>query len=581
MTPNTQSRGALVSRALALIAAAGLAACASGGGGSQDTIRAPDAGSRMRVAMAAEASGQPDVAVSMYAAAANASPADMEVQARYASALGRNGRLDEAEQVLVRALARRPRDPTLLVALGKLRVRKGSAAEAVEALDQALAQRPRDIAALNARGVALDLMGRHAEAQQSYRTAQAVDPANIPSSNNLAFSLMLSGQSSEAVAILSALRQRAGAPARVSNNLGIAQAATGDSRASQATLGGRVDGDDLRRIVDDLASGRQSRSPDEVLGGAPARVASQAAPPRGGAVRDLAEAGSVGRPGVVPPPPVLALNEPAVAPALPTVQETARPAAFVPDAPLAGGPPVVAEAPVIIVPAASDYVVAGSVVPMPADLVSSDVAQVAVPYIVAGSVRPDPASAGASEGAEVASPTAPDVQAPVRPARPRPALPAVLPDETLPAAPPLYRVALAGVVPANPASARCSAGQLVTRSGSHPTFGRIVFDGRPAGGYDVRTDAGGLSLRLRDLPCTPATGRVTLPRNVLAIRPDGDGGFRIETAAGARIQHFRLDGRIVVDVIDAGGTRITRNAPMLDTSAMTLASADMPLQRRP
>lgn len=243
--------GGIMGRILVGLATLALAACGTNNA-QRDVIRDPDSASRMRVASAAESAGQQDVALSMYAAAASAAPSDAETQARYAAALGRAGMMAEAEQVLARALQQSPREPRFLLALGQLRVRTGAAAEAISMFDQVLVQSPQSVAALNGRGIALDLLGRHAEAQQSYRTAQAVEPANMPAANNLAMSLMLDGRANEAVSILSALRQRSGAPPRVTTNLGLAQAASGDTQGSRTTLAGRVDEEDVGRIVESL-----------------------------------------------------------------------------------------------------------------------------------------------------------------------------------------------------------------------------------------------------------------------------------------------------------------------------------------
>jgi len=251
--PGPRPKAAAAGRMLMAIMAAGLAACAQTRP-AEDTIRDPDTSSRTRVALTAEAAGQPEIALSMYQAAAAAAPEDAAAQARYAAALGRTGQMQNAEQVLVRALGRRPRDPALLIALGQLRVRSGAAPEAVAVFDQLLAQRPRDIAALNGRSVALDLLGRHAEAQQGYRAVQAIDPSNIPAANKLAMSLLLDNQATEAVTILAGLRQRNGAPPRVATNLGIAQAASGDLAMAQATLEGRIEPSDLDRLVASLGS---------------------------------------------------------------------------------------------------------------------------------------------------------------------------------------------------------------------------------------------------------------------------------------------------------------------------------------
>jgi len=281
----TRRAGKGLARTLAVLATIGLAACASRGAPrysrdapQQETIRNPDTASRLRVAAAAEAAGQQDVALSMLGAAAAAAPSNLEVQARHAASLGRAGMMEEAEQVLTSALQRSSRDPSLILALGQLRVRMGASAEALTLFDQVLARLPQSVPALNGRGVALDLLGRHSEAQQSYRTAQAVEPANLATANNLAMSLMLDGQASEAVSILSGLSQRAGAPPRVATNLGIAQAASGDAASAQATLGGRVDLEDLGRIVDTLrpAGSAPLRTSGAAVGPSPVSAAGSA-----------------------------------------------------------------------------------------------------------------------------------------------------------------------------------------------------------------------------------------------------------------------------------------------------------------
>ncbi len=297
-------RGRLAGRVLAAVATLAVAACA-GSNSQRDAIRDPDAASRLRVAFAAEASGQQDVAISMYAAAAAAAPSNADAQARYAAALGRAGMMAEAEQVLTRALQDSPREPRFLLAMAQLRVRSGAAAEALSMFDQVLASTPRNLAALNGRGIALDLMGRHADAQQSYRTAQALDAMDVPSANNLAMSLMLEGRSSEAVLILTALRQRSNAPTRVVNNLGIAQAAAGDGQSARATLAGRVQEDDLNRIVQSLGPNQTAMTYSAARDRAPEPVRTAELSPFVTPVRDAEP-----EPVHTPPPVVAAVPEP-------------------------------------------------------------------------------------------------------------------------------------------------------------------------------------------------------------------------------------------------------------------------------
>lgn len=224
-------------------------------GCAQDDLREPDANSRMRVASAAEASGQMDVALSMFAAAAAREPENAEAQSRFAAALMRAGNRAQAEQVLAAAVRRRPNDARLLVQLGRLRLQSGAAGEALGHFDRVLAANSRSVEALDGRGVALDLMGRHPEAQDSYRRAQALAPNSISVANNLGLSLLLDGRPDEARAVLEPLARRSDAPQRVTANYAISLAATGDEAAARAVLG---DPDaDLRGLAESLRVQRQ------------------------------------------------------------------------------------------------------------------------------------------------------------------------------------------------------------------------------------------------------------------------------------------------------------------------------------
>jgi Flp pilus assembly protein TadD len=233
-----------------LLAAGTLAACANPG-----EVRDPDTASRLRVASAAEANGQMDVALSMYGSAAARDPNNAEVQARFAAALMRAGNRAQAEQVLAAAVQRRPDDPRLMLELGRMRLRSGAAGEALGLFDRVLARDARSVPALDGRGVALDLMGRHPEAQESYRRAQALAPDSISVANNLGLSLLLDGRPDEARAVLEPLARRADANQRVTANYAVALAATGDEAAARSVLGGEEA--DLRGVAEVLRVNRQ------------------------------------------------------------------------------------------------------------------------------------------------------------------------------------------------------------------------------------------------------------------------------------------------------------------------------------
>lgn len=238
-------------RLTATLATSLLVACSGTGEGP---TRLYDGSARLRVAEAAETSGQGEVALSLFAAAAAAEPDRAEVQARFSAALARGGNIGQAEQVLTRALERRRDHPLLLAGLGRLRLRAGAAEQALEIFTQLIAAAPRDAAALDGQGVALDLLGRHAEAERSYRQAMALAPDSIAPKNNLAISLLLAGRAAEAVAVLEPLALRSGTQPRIATNLAIARAAAGDGGVSQNVGTGPDKANDLTVLLQSLAA---------------------------------------------------------------------------------------------------------------------------------------------------------------------------------------------------------------------------------------------------------------------------------------------------------------------------------------
>jgi Flp pilus assembly protein TadD len=188
-------------RNVTLFAAALLAGCASFQPGSAPAPGA-DAARQLRVAAAAERSGQMDVALSLYGAAYEADPANPEIAQRFSNALLSVNETMRAREVLVEARRRHPTDAALLQAEGRVLLELGEAEAALVLFEAQLARTPRDARALNGRGIALDLLGRHAEARASYLEARAVEPRNPLWSGNLALSLMLSGCHEQAEALL-------------------------------------------------------------------------------------------------------------------------------------------------------------------------------------------------------------------------------------------------------------------------------------------------------------------------------------------------------------------------------------------
>jgi Flp pilus assembly protein TadD len=238
---------------LAGVLCAALSGCAQPPG-SEAAKQTMPADSRLRVALAAEQSGDRELAVTMYAAAAEEAPNDTVVLQRCAEGLARSGRLAEAASLLTRHMPSGPRRTDLMLTLGSIEVLAGQPMQADAALSEVLAVRPDDVKALTNRGIALDMEKRHAEAQALYRKALALAPGDVAISNDLALSLMLSGHAMEARQVLLPFRDVADLPERVRINLGIVEAAGGDHASAQQLLAGSVNARDLAALTQAIQS---------------------------------------------------------------------------------------------------------------------------------------------------------------------------------------------------------------------------------------------------------------------------------------------------------------------------------------
>src|SRR5690242_2114608 len=117
---------------------------------------------RLRVAQAAEESGDYTLAESIYAGASAAAPTDATVQLHYADALMRLGRINQAREVLSRHLKTVTDPGPLRGGLGAIYVLQGEPAQAVSEFDAVMASSS-DMRWVVNKAVALDLLGHHDE----------------------------------------------------------------------------------------------------------------------------------------------------------------------------------------------------------------------------------------------------------------------------------------------------------------------------------------------------------------------------------------------------------------------------------
>ena len=106
------------------------------------------------------------------------------------------------------------------------------------------------------------------------------------------------------------------------------------------------------------------------------------------------------------------------------------------------------------------------------------------------------------------------------------------------------------------------------RSGSHPDYGRLVIETGGAAAYKFEQAGDRLAVRFADdiiLGQPPAA-----PRNVLAITTDGSTLF-FTIRHGAQIHPMRMDGRVVIDIMDfAAGARPGWHPPLSMASSPEL-----------
>lgn len=173
------------------LALAACAAASDGGDPRHQEAVATDPAAMMRIASAAEQSGDLGSATVFYRRAALLQPDLVAAEVGTARTLAQVGDVDQALDVLRGAHARLPGDGDLTKMLGRLLVVAKRPADAVTVFDEGLATNPRATALLVGKGVALDKLGRHLDAQQAYGAALAIDPGDATARDNLALSKTL------------------------------------------------------------------------------------------------------------------------------------------------------------------------------------------------------------------------------------------------------------------------------------------------------------------------------------------------------------------------------------------------------
>lgn len=127
---------------------------------------------------------------------------------------------------------------------------------------------------------------------------------------------------------------------------------------------------------------------------------------------------------------------------------------------------------------------------------------------------------------------------------------------------------------ANEAPAAEAVPAIGVRTGSHPGYGRVVFDWPARTPYEAVPTADGLLIRF-EAPGRARLGAVMAPRNVTGIAAEGD-GVRISARQGARFRTFHHGPKLVVDVLDPGAPAAAAAPPPAIAAAAPAPAAPSP-----
>ncbi len=234
---------------LGLLALMGLAGCGVFSFESKPEITHA---TRLNVAMAAEASGDSQTALQLYATAVSKNPSDTNAVVLYARALVNARRIGLARELLSRQLSAQPNQAALSRELATIDVLQGQPAQALPRFDMALAKDPNDVRALVNKAIALDMLGNHTEAQALYHRADALEPDDATIRSNLAMSLMLAGRSSEAVQMMQYAAEGPAVAPRIRNNMAVLAASNGDMVRARQLSNGDISEAELRAFAEQV-----------------------------------------------------------------------------------------------------------------------------------------------------------------------------------------------------------------------------------------------------------------------------------------------------------------------------------------
>jgi Flp pilus assembly protein TadD len=179
---------------------------------SKIDVKKIDAGATaLRLADAAYAKGDFNMAAQLYFRAAELQPENGTVMVKLGFALFKTGGAQDAEKIFRATLAAEPKNADAMRGLAHSLVMQGKAGQALPLYRQAIAAQP-DARIYAGLGAALDMVGKHHEARAAYAAGLKLAPDDFSLKNNLALSYAMSGDTAKARGILSDMSDDPAAP---------------------------------------------------------------------------------------------------------------------------------------------------------------------------------------------------------------------------------------------------------------------------------------------------------------------------------------------------------------------------------
>jgi Flp pilus assembly protein TadD len=205
----------LVSGALALFLAAGVAGCAQ----SRMTTGSVPASSPEPIGQMT--SSQLNAALAQLGPKYAADPKNKAIALSYASALQIDGRTDQSLAVMRKAVIYHPKDRDVLAAYGKALAADGQLEQALDAIRRAETPEYPDWRLVSAEGAILDQLGQTDQARELYHKALDLKPNEPSVLSNLGISYLLKGDLKSAETYLRSANGQSGADSRIRQNLAL------------------------------------------------------------------------------------------------------------------------------------------------------------------------------------------------------------------------------------------------------------------------------------------------------------------------------------------------------------------------